>query len=78
MKIAFKGKKTVTGAEITKLITIYSGDWFSKTKIVESVRNLSMSGKFIPDSIKPSIIPGKINIGENTVNVDLVFNLTEK
>ncbi len=78
LKIAFKGKKTVTGAEITKLITIYSGDWFSKTKIVESVRNLSMSGKFIPDSIKPSIIPGKINIGENTVNVDLVFNLTEK
>jgi BlaR1 peptidase M56/Surface antigen variable number repeat len=78
LKIAVKGKKTVPGAEITKLITINSGDWFSKAKIIESVRNLGMSGKFIPDSIKPSIKPGNRNIGENTVNVDLIFNLTEK
>ncbi|MGE5437950.1 MAG: POTRA domain-containing protein [Syntrophothermus sp.] len=78
LKFAIKGKKTVPEAEIAKLITINSGDWFSKAKIIESVQNLSMSGKFIPDSIKPIITPGNKNIGENTVNVDLVFNLTEK
>jgi hypothetical protein len=78
LKVRVKGNDTIEWRDYNHLIEIKPGELFSKTKIVQSIRNLSMSGMFIPESIHPEIIPGNRNVGDNTVNVDLVFNVTAK
>jgi TonB family protein len=77
-KIDIKGNKNVPTKDILNKIEIKPGDVFSKTKIVQSVRAISMMGKFNPEEIKPEITPGSKIPNSEFINVDLVFNVTEK
>jgi len=77
-KIDIKGNKNVPTKDILHKIEIKPGDVFSKTKIIESVRAISMMGKFNPEEIKPEITPGSKITNSEFINVDLVFNVTEK
>jgi beta-lactamase regulating signal transducer with metallopeptidase domain len=77
-KIGFKGNQKITYEDLLKKITIKTGDWFSKTKLVQSVRALSMMDKIDPESIKPSVHPGGLKSDSKIVSVDLMFELTEK
>ena len=76
--VSIKGNKLVSTQEILNHITIHPGDFFSKTKIVQSVRALSMMGQFDPETIKPDIIPLPKEDGSEFVVVNIAFEVTEK
>ena len=57
---------------------IHPGDLFSKTKIVQSVRALSMMGQFDPETIRPDIIPLPMEDRSEFVIVNIAFEVTEK
>ena len=76
--ISVKGNKNVPTDEILNIFTIKPGDLFSKSKIVESVRALSMSNKFDPEKIKPDIIPEKKSPNSEFGKVNIIFEVVEK
>ena len=76
--VSVKGNKLVTPQEILNQIVIKSGDLFSKTKIVQSIRALSMMGQFDPETIRPEIIPLPKKADSEFVIVNIVFEVTEK
>ena len=77
-KIDIKGNKKVSTDDIRHKIVIKPGDLFSKTKIVQSVEALSKMSKLDPEAINPGVIPGSKIPNSEFINVDLVFNVTEK
>ena len=76
--VSIKGNKLVSTQEILKHIRIHPGDLFSKTKIVQSVRALSMMGQFDPETIRPDIIPLPMEDRSEFVIVNIAFEVTEK
>ena len=76
--VSIKGNKLVSTQEILNHIMIHSGDLFSKTKIVQSIRALSMMGQFDPETIRPDIIPLPEKADSEFVIVDIAFEVTEK
>jgi len=76
--VSIKGNKLVPTQEILNHIMIHSGDFFSKTKIVQSIRALSMMGQFDPETIRPNIIPLPKKADSEFAIVDIEFEVTEK
>ena len=75
--IQVKGNKTVPTSDILSKISLHPGDFFSKAKLTESIRTLSMWNKFDPGKIKPDLTPEKMPKSEfGTVNI--TFEVTEK
>ncbi len=77
-KIDIKGNKNVSTQDILKEIKINPGDLFSKSKIIQSVRALSKTGKFVPEKINPEVIPEAKSGIREFITVNLVFNVSEK
>ena len=75
--IQVKGNKTVTTSDILSKISLHPGDFFSKAKLIESVRTLSMWNKFDPQKIKPDLAPEKMPENEFG-SINLTFEVTEK
>ena len=77
-KISFEGNQKIPTEDLFKKIDIKPGDWFNKTKLIQSIRALSMMDKIKPESIKPSIFPGEIRPDSKIVSVNIAFEITEK
>jgi outer membrane protein assembly factor BamA len=77
-KIEIKGNKTVATSDILNKIAIKSGDLFSRTKLIQSVRDLATIDKLDPEKIMPEVNPQLENVNNEFRIVDLVFNVTEK
>ncbi len=75
--IKIEGNDKVPMREIEKLLSIKSGDLFSRRKLNESVRSLCMSGKFDPNGIRPEVLPDLNTQNEKFGKVDLVFHVKE-
>jgi len=76
--IQVKGNKTVSTTDILSKISLKQGDFFSKAKLIESVRMLSMWKKFDPETIKPDLNPEKKNPQSEFGTVNIIFGVTEK
>jgi hypothetical protein len=76
-EISFNGNMTVPGKEILAKINIKSGDFFSKEKIILSIRAISAMGKFDLEKINPILIPKMGNSAQDYAVVDILFELTE-
>lgn len=76
--VTVKGNKNVSTQDILDEIEIKPGDLFSKAKIIQSVRALSTMKKLNPEKISPEIIPASKIPNSEFINVNLVFNVTEK
>lgn len=77
--VSIRGNKHVSTEDILAKITVKPGDWFSKTKLLESVRALSMMGKFDNEKIKPEVnplLPQDLYREFHIVNI--IFNVTEQ
>lgn len=70
-KIIIEGQNDVDLTEIMKIITLRKGDLFSRSKVIESQKNLAASGFFDPDSIRINPIP------HDGRQVDIKFELVE-
>jgi hypothetical protein len=77
-KVSIKGNKQVSSEDILAKISVKQGDLFNKTKIVQSIRTLSMMGKFNSETIKPSITPLPKDPNSDFAIVDIAFEVTEK
>jgi len=77
-KVSIKGNLQVSSDEIFNKISVKQGDWFSKTKIVESVRALSRMVIFNPETIKPDLIPLPKDPNSEFAVVNIEFEVTEK
>lgn len=77
-KVSIRGNKHVSTEDILAKITVKPGDLFSKTKIVESVRALSIMGKFDNETIKPDLTPLPKDPNSDFAIVDIAFEVTEK
>ncbi len=75
--IKINGNTTVPGNEILNNITIKSGDFFSKEKIITSIISIKAMGKFDPDSIDPQLIPNINNATRDFAVVDIIFKVAE-
>jgi len=76
-KVSIRGNKHVSTEDILAKITVKTGDWFNRTKLWESVRALSMMGKFDNKTIKPDVTPLR-QVYSDYVIVDIAFEVTEK
>ena len=76
--IQVKGNKTVSTTDILSKISLKKGDFFSKAKLIESVRMLSMWKKFDPETIKPDLNPEKKNPQSEFGTVNIILGVTEK
>lgn len=76
-EISFKGNVTVPSKDILANINIKSGDFFSKEKIILSIRAIAAMGKFDPEKIDPQLIPKMGNSTQDYAMVDILFDLTE-
>lgn len=76
-EIIVKGNVTVPTKDILQNIKFRSGDFFSKAKILSSVRALAAMGKFDPEKINPRPIPAQGIIINGYAFVDIEFDLTE-
>lgn len=76
-EISFNGNVTVPGKDILASINIKSGDFFSKEKIILSIRAIAAMGKFDPEKIQPQLIPKMENSTQDYAVVDILFELTE-
>ena len=76
-EISFNGNVTVPGKEILANINLKSGDFFSKEKIILSIRAIAAMGKFDPEKIDPQLIPKMGNSAQDYAVVDIIFELTE-
>lgn len=76
-EISFNGNVTVPGKEILANINLKSGDFFSKEKIILSIRAIAAMGKFDPEKIQPQLIPRMGNSAQDYAVVDINFELTE-
>jgi beta-lactamase regulating signal transducer with metallopeptidase domain len=78
-KISFNrfGNQKVLTDDLLKIITIKQGDWFSRAKLIQSIRALSSTGKIKPE-ISLSVTPGEKSSDGKIISVDIVFGVTEK
>ena len=76
--IIIKRNVTERSEENIEKIKIGPGDWFSKTRIVESVNALEATGKFVPGKIIPTPVPVENKTGSDYAVVNLEFAVTEK
>lgn len=76
-EISFNGNVTVPGKDILAKINIKSGDFFSKEKIILSIRAIAAMREFDPEKIQPQIIPKMGNSTQDYAVVDILFELTE-
>lgn len=77
-KVTIKGNKRVSTEEILSKISVKTGDLFSKTKIIESVRALSNMGKFDNEAIRPDLTPLPKESNSDFAIIDVAFEVTEK
>jgi beta-lactamase regulating signal transducer with metallopeptidase domain len=75
--VQIKGNKIVPTNELLSKVTIKPGDLFSRSRLIESIRGLAMSGKLDPSKVKLSIQPEKKSQQNEFVNVNIVFEVTE-
>lgn len=76
-EIIVKGNVTVPTKDVLQNIKFKSGDFFSKAKIINSVRALAAMGKFDPEKINPRPIPQMGKTINDYAIVDIEFVLTE-
>jgi outer membrane protein insertion porin family len=77
-KIEISGNKSVSTKDILNRISLKSGDWFSKAKLIQSVRAVSMIDKINPETVNPRINTEVQTAYNKVTNVDIVFEVTEK
>jgi hypothetical protein len=75
--VSVKGNKSVPDGDILNKVSIKTGDLFSKTKIVSSIRAIAAMGKFDPEKINPIPIPNQEKCTKEFAVVDLVFEVSE-
>jgi hypothetical protein len=76
-EITVKGNTTVPFNEILKNITFKSGDFFSKEKIVSSIKSIAAMGKFDPEKINPQLTPSMKGPDQEFGVIDVLFEVTE-
>lgn len=76
-KVSIIGNRHVPTEEILNKIMVKPGDLFSKTKLIQSVRALSMMGKFDNEKIRPKVTPLLPRESEFYI-ADIAFEVTEK
>jgi len=76
-KVSIKGNQHVPTEEILNKIIVKPGDLFSKTKIIQSVRALSMMGKFDNERIRPEVTPLPKEPNNVFITVNIAFEVSE-
>jgi hypothetical protein len=76
--IALKGNKTVSDEDIYKKLMVKTGEFFSKTKIINSIHALEAMGKFVPEKMNINVIPDQQPAADGFARVNIEFLLTEK
>lgn len=76
-KVSIIGNQHVPTEDILNKIMVKPGDLFSKTKIIQSVRALSMTGKFNNEKIRPEVIPLPKKPNSEFITVNIAFEVTE-
>ena len=76
-KVFITGNKNVPTEDILGVIKLKSGEWFSRVKILQSVRAISDMDKFDSEKIMPIPKPKKGQNNEWNL-VDIEFEVTEK
>ena len=76
-EIRIKGNATVSSNDILKNITFKSGDFFSKEKLIASIKSLAAMGKFDPEKIQPSLIPNMEKNAQGFIVIDILFEVAE-
>jgi beta-lactamase regulating signal transducer with metallopeptidase domain len=76
--VKIEGNKSVPTDEILNKITVKPGDLFSRTKLIESVKALSVWNKFDPEKIRPAIFPEQKSPNSEFVSVHILFEVVEK
>jgi len=77
-KIEVKGNKNISTQAILNKMAIKSGGWFSKAKLNQSYRAILSLNGIDKNKCWPRVIPGEPSTFGNFINVDLVFEVTEK
>jgi hypothetical protein len=76
--ILIKGNRKVSVDEILGSMVIHPGDWFSKTKIMQSVEAIKVTDEFMPDQFEITPIPDPVKSTAEYAVVNLEFQVTEK
>ena len=53
------------------------GDFFSKEKIITSIKSIKAMGKFDPEKIDPQLIPNMNKSTQDFAVVDILFEVAE-
>jgi hypothetical protein len=77
-EIIINGNSTVPINDILKKITFKSSDFFSKKKIITSVKSLSAMGKFKSVKFTPQLIPHMKEPNQDFAVLDILFEVTER
>jgi len=75
--IEVEGNKNVP-TDILQVVTIRSGELFSKEKLIQSTNSLVKTGKFIAQEVSPEVNPDLSTQGYTVGIVNIVFNVVEK
>ncbi|MCE4563929.1 hypothetical protein INQ51_06365 [Maribellus sp. CM-23] len=76
-KIELRGNKNVPD-DILRVVSIRSGELFSKEKLIESTKSLVKTGNFVAEEVSPDVKPDLSTQGYTVGMVDIVFNVVEK
>jgi hypothetical protein len=77
-EILVRGNGDVPTKAVLDRINFKTGDWFSREKIIQSVRLIAAMDKFDPEKIMPVPTPRGINITDKNGIVEIEFQVTKK